>query len=133
MLPPWYYVFEFFDDQKVKDVSNYVHRYQTKLGMYEQLTGHVTSPLSNKYEFARWLDEAGEPEATKQSRRQPSSGIITIVMSNSNVILKTSLIAIIFGPRLKTLKGVTPYEFVAKTWTNEPKRFILNPSTHCRD
>jgi hypothetical protein len=59
VLPPWYYVFEFYDDQKKKNAASYLHRYQTKLGMYEQLTGPASSPLSNKYEFARWLDRAG--------------------------------------------------------------------------
>jgi transposase InsO family protein len=32
-----------------------------------------------------------------------------------------------FGRRLKTLKGLTPYEFICKQWTTEPQRFILNP------
>jgi transposase InsO family protein len=32
-----------------------------------------------------------------------------------------------FGRRLKTLKGLTPYEFICKIWTNEPERFSLNP------
>jgi transposase InsO family protein len=32
-----------------------------------------------------------------------------------------------FGRRLKTLKGLTPYEFICKRWTSEPGRFILNP------
>ena len=32
-----------------------------------------------------------------------------------------------FGRRLKTLKGLTPYEFICKCWTSEPERFILNP------
>jgi transposase InsO family protein len=32
-----------------------------------------------------------------------------------------------FGRRLKILKGLTPYEFIIKTWTKEPERFILNP------
>lgn len=32
-----------------------------------------------------------------------------------------------FGRRLKTLKGFTPYEFICKQWTSEPKRFRLNP------
>ena len=32
-----------------------------------------------------------------------------------------------FGRRLKTLKGLTPYEFICKQWTIEPKRFKLNP------
>ena len=32
-----------------------------------------------------------------------------------------------FGRRLKTLKGLTPYEFICRRWTFEPKRFRLNP------
>ena len=32
-----------------------------------------------------------------------------------------------FGRRLKTLKGLTPYEFICKRWTIEPKRFIVEP------
>ena len=32
-----------------------------------------------------------------------------------------------FARRLKTLEGLTPYEFICKRWTLEPKRFRLNP------
>jgi transposase InsO family protein len=32
-----------------------------------------------------------------------------------------------FGRRLKTLKGLTPYEFICKQWTFEQDRFIINP------
>lgn len=32
-----------------------------------------------------------------------------------------------FGRRLKTLKGLTPYEFICQCWTSEPERFTLNP------
>ena len=32
-----------------------------------------------------------------------------------------------FGRRLKTLKGLTPYEYVCKIWTAEPDRFTLDP------
>jgi transposase InsO family protein len=32
-----------------------------------------------------------------------------------------------FARRLKTLKGLTPYEFICKQWTSEPERFKLNP------
>ncbi len=35
-----------------------------------------------------------------------------------------------YGRRLKTLRGLTPYEFVCKTWTEQPKRFRLDPSQH---
>src|SRR5215218_8967795 len=32
-----------------------------------------------------------------------------------------------FARRLKTLKGLTPYEFICKQWTREPERFRLDP------
>jgi Integrase core domain len=32
-----------------------------------------------------------------------------------------------FARRLKTLRGLTPYEFLCKAWTSEPQRFKLNP------
>jgi transposase InsO family protein len=35
-----------------------------------------------------------------------------------------------FAKRLKTLRGLTPYEFIIKTWQSEPDRFIFNPIHH---
>ena len=32
-----------------------------------------------------------------------------------------------FARRLKTLSGLTPYEYICKVWTSEPDRFIVNP------
>ena len=32
-----------------------------------------------------------------------------------------------FARRLKTLRGLTPYEFICKKWTEEPERFEMNP------
>ena len=32
-----------------------------------------------------------------------------------------------FARRLKALKGLTPYEFICKCWTNQPERSNLNP------
>ncbi len=32
-----------------------------------------------------------------------------------------------FARRLKTLNGLTPYEYICKIWPSEPDRFILNP------
>ncbi|KTQ83945.1 transposase [Aureimonas ureilytica] len=32
-----------------------------------------------------------------------------------------------FGRRLKTLGGLTPYEYIAEIWTSEPDRCIVNP------
>ena len=33
-----------------------------------------------------------------------------------------------YGRRLKTLKGLTPFEYICKIWTTKPDRFILNPT-----
>jgi transposase InsO family protein len=32
-----------------------------------------------------------------------------------------------FARRLKTLKGLTPYEFICKAWTSQPQRFTISP------
>lgn len=32
-----------------------------------------------------------------------------------------------YARRLKTLSGLTPYEYICKIWTSEPDRFIVNP------
>ncbi|KQX21328.1 IS481 family transposase [Variovorax sp. Root434] len=32
-----------------------------------------------------------------------------------------------FARRLKTLKGLTPYEHICSCWTSQPDRFIINP------
>ncbi len=44
--------------------------------------------------------------------------------------LDTFLLAYNFAKRLKTLKGLTPYEYVCKVWTREPERFKVNPMHH---
>ncbi len=33
-----------------------------------------------------------------------------------------------YGRRLKTLKGLTPFEYIGKIWTQEPERFTGNPT-----
>ena len=33
-----------------------------------------------------------------------------------------------FARRLKTLRGLTPYEYICSLWTKEPQRFKLNPT-----
>lgn len=33
-----------------------------------------------------------------------------------------------FARRLKTLHGLTPYEHICKIWTNQPDRFVLDPT-----
>lgn len=44
--------------------------------------------------------------------------------------LQTFLMAYNFARRLKTLKGLTPYEYVCKIWTTQPHRFTIDPGQH---
>ena len=44
--------------------------------------------------------------------------------------LDTFLAAYNFAKRLKTLRGLTPYEFICKCWTENPDQFRLNPIHH---
>lgn len=41
--------------------------------------------------------------------------------------LGTFVTAYNFARRLKTLKGLTPYELICKTWKSQPERFTLDP------
>ena len=43
------------------------------------------------------------------------------------VHLADFMVAYNFARRLKTLSGLTPYEYIAKIWTSEPDRFIVDP------
>jgi hypothetical protein len=40
------------------------------------------------------------------------------------------LMAYNYARRLKTLKGLTPYEYICKIWTKQPERFNINPFQH---
>jgi hypothetical protein len=44
--------------------------------------------------------------------------------------LATFIDAYNFAKRLKTLKGLTPYEYICRLWTEQPQRFKLDPIHH---
>jgi hypothetical protein len=35
-----------------------------------------------------------------------------------------------FAKRLKTLRGLTPYEYICQCWKIEPERLTVNPFDH---
>ncbi len=41
--------------------------------------------------------------------------------------LQTFLMAYNFAKRLKTLNGLTPYEYICKIWATDPDRFNISP------
>ncbi len=48
--------------------------------------------------------------------------------SNSKEHLKLFPVAYNFAQRLKTLNGLTRYEYMVKCWQNDKERFKLNPN-----
>lgn len=44
--------------------------------------------------------------------------------------MQTFLTAYNFAKRLKTLRGLTPHEYICKCWTEKPDQFRLNPFHH---
>ena len=44
--------------------------------------------------------------------------------------LQTFINAYNYAKPLKTLKGLTPFEFITKCWTEQPHRFKINPAHH---
>ncbi len=44
--------------------------------------------------------------------------------------LHAFLMAYNFAERLKTLRGLTPYEYICQCWHKEPERLTTNPYHH---
>jgi len=44
--------------------------------------------------------------------------------------LQTFLMTYNFAKRLKTLHGLTPYEYICNIWTSDPARFTVDPFQH---
>jgi hypothetical protein len=64
-VPPyWYYMFEFYDDEKRAQADKFLYRFETKNGIYTFLRKYLTGPetteaLSNKARFAERCAEHG--------------------------------------------------------------------------
>jgi hypothetical protein len=64
VLPPWYYVFELFDDSKRQRAHEYLHRFETKGGLLRFVKrnhGGERTPLADKLEFSAWCAPHGIP------------------------------------------------------------------------
>ena len=64
VLPPWYYIFELFEDGKRRRARDYLHRFETKGGIFRFLkrTSRANrTPLSDKLLFAARCSDHGLP------------------------------------------------------------------------
>lgn len=63
VLPPWYYMFDLFDDEKRALAAQYLHRFETKGGLFRFLKrtprGSSRTPLRHKLLFDAWCRDHG--------------------------------------------------------------------------
>lgn len=73
---------------------------------------------------------AGRLEGAK-NRRDDGSSTALMIREGTHDQLRQHLADFVaaynFARRLKTLRGLTPYEAICKAWTDDPDRFISNP------
>jgi hypothetical protein len=66
VLPPWYYIFELYDDAARRRAGEYLHRFETKGGLFRWVKrnrGGQHTPLADKLAFAAWCRDRGIPTA----------------------------------------------------------------------
>ncbi|KQO91910.1 hypothetical protein ASF36_18860 [Methylobacterium sp. Leaf90] len=63
-----------------------------------------------------------EPHSWARGRLGDDFGVAVVVL--------VRIEAYNYGRRPKTLRGLTPYEFICQAWTKQPARFRLDPSHH---
>ena len=71
----------------------------------------------------QWASRKNEPHHQGRDRQ-------TLLLETHDQLrthLQNFVDAYNFARRLKTLRGLTPYEFICKAWTSEPSRFKINP------
>ncbi len=98
---------------------------------------HTFDRVCCEYQIEHRLTKVSHPWTNGQVERMNRSlkeATVKRYHYDSHEHLKKHLYAFInaynFAKRLKTLKGLTPYEFIIKTWQSEPERFTINPYQH---
>jgi hypothetical protein len=111
-----------------------------------QFTNQARQKYAFHHIFDRICDENGieyrltklnhpwsfEEEKLAQWTNSPKNGQVERLHPDDHNQLRRHLQDFIntcnFGRRLKTLKGLSPDEFICKRWTSEPERFIIDPT-----
>ena len=99
--------------------------------------GHMFDFLCNEHGIEHRLTKPNHPWTNGQVERMNRTlkeATVNRHHNDSHNELKQRLHAFLmaynFAKRLKTLRGLTPYEHICKVWTEQPKRFKLNPLHH---
>ena len=98
---------------------------------------HIFDRVCDEHEIEHRLTKVNHPWTNGQVERMNRTikdATVKRYHSDNHDQLRTHLALFVdasnHARRLKTLRGLTPYEFVCQAWTREPDRFRLNPSHH---
>lgn len=91
----------------------------------------MISRFSEDIDITIFRDDLGEgatvDELEALSGKKRRRRLDAIKGGAADTILLLAATAYNFAKRLKTLKGLTPYEYICKLWTRDPERFTFNP------
>lgn len=117
--------------------SQFCHPPRYRNGPTAQYIRHMFGMCCDGYGIEHRMTKPKHPWTNGQVERMNRTikeATVKRYYYNSHTQLKAHLhsflMAYNFARRLKTLKGLTPYEYICKIWTIEPERFIVNPFHH---
>jgi len=98
---------------------------------------HIFDRVCHEHEIEHRLTKVNHPwtngQVERMNRTLKEATVKRYYYENHQLLkehLYNFLNAYNFAKRLKTLQGLTPYEYIMKCWQKEPERFKLNPSHH---
>ncbi|MEW5424057.1 IS481 family transposase [Amorphus sp. 3PC139-8] len=106
-------------------------------GPTARYTAHMFDMRCREHGIEHRLTKPNHPWTNGQAERMNRTikeATVRRYHYESHQQLRTHLSAFLdaynFAKRLKTLKGLTPYEHICKIWNEQPKQFRLNPVHH---
>ena len=99
--------------------------------------GHIFDRVCHEHDIEHRLTKVNHPWTNGQVERMNRTlkeATVKRYYYESHAKLRGHLFNFLnaynFAKRLKTLQGITPYEYIVKCWQKEPERFKLNPNHH---
>lgn len=109
----------------------------TNLKSHRHAFQHIFDRVCEENDIEHRLTKIGHPWTNGQVERMNKTlknATVKKYYYKSHQQLKEHLYSFVmaynYAKRLKTLKGLTPYEFICDQWTKFPDLFILNPHHH---
>lgn len=125
----------------IKSVPYKIHTILTDNGIqftnherHKHAFSHIFDRVCNENNIEHRLTKVNHPWTNGQVERMNRTlkeATVKRYYYDTHEQLKEHMIAFVnaynFAKRLKALKGLTPYEFIIKTWQSHPISFIINP------